>query len=63
MDRLEFLNKAQQLAHEQIESSSCENDVDWKGHQKDIEERGLDSVLYEKTKEILEDAAGDIPDI
>ena len=60
MDRLEFLHQVKQLAHEQIEASSCENDTDWKGHQKDIKERGEESVLYEKAKEILENAALDI---
>ena len=60
MDRLEFLEKAIQLAHEQIEGSSGESDSNWKEHQKAIKKSDEETVLYQKAKEILEDAAYDI---
>lgn len=54
MDRLQFLEKACQLAHEQIEASSCLTDKEFA----EILETddSLEIALYKKAKEILEDA-------
>lgn len=61
MDRLTFLKKAQQMAYEQIEATSCLSDREWADYQYEIREEAMneDEALAKKTKEILEDAAFD----
>ena len=58
MKRLEFLDKARQLACEQISNSSCLPNVEFKNIMKldDTEE----VALYRKAKQILEDAGFDM---
>jgi len=57
MKRLEFLEKARQLACQQISDSSCLTDVEFKSimESDDTEE----VALYRKATEILEDASYD----
>ncbi len=56
MERLEFLEKARQLAHEQIESSSCLPDFEFA----ELSELDEEVALYKKAKSILEEAVDDI---
>lgn len=57
MERLEFLEKARQLACQQVTESSCLTDAEFKSimESDDTEE----VALYRKAKEILEDASFD----
>lgn len=59
MERLDFLRKARQLAHEQIESSSCESDEQWKIHKKAVA-KNKELALHEKARKIFEDATSNI---
>lgn len=56
MDRLTFLEKARQLACEQIEASSCLTDKEFA----ELQEMDEEQALCKKAKEILEDAAVEI---
>ena len=60
MNRLAFLEKARQLACDQIVSSSALTDSEYADIQEDIqnnEEMNEEEALYKKAKGILEDAA------
>ena len=60
MKRLDFLEKAWQLAYQQIRDSSCLTDKEFKDimESDDTEE----VALYRKASEILEDASCDAKD-
>ena len=64
MDRLTFLQKAREMACEQIEASSCMSEKEWAEYQFEIQEEAMneEQALAKKTKEILEDAAFDFDD-
>lgn len=56
MDRLTFLEKACQLAREQIEASSCLSEKEFA----ELQEMDEEKALCQKAKAILEDAAFEI---
>jgi len=62
MDRLTFLEKARQIACEQVVSSSALTDSEFADIQHEIEQEAIneEEALYQKAKVILEDAAFDI---
>ena len=62
MNRLTFLEKARQLACEQVVSSSALTDKEFADIQNEIQEEAIneDEALCQKAKVILEDAAFDM---
>ncbi len=64
MDRLTFLEKARQLACQQVEMSSCLLDAEFADIQSEIDSEAMneEEAISQKAKVILEDAAFDIAD-
>jgi hypothetical protein len=64
MDRKTFLEKARQIACEQVVSSSALTDSDFADIQYEIQNEAMneEEALSQKAKVILEDAALDIED-
>ena len=64
MNRLVFLEKARQLACEQVVSSSALTDSEYADIQSEIQNEAMneEEALCQKAKVILEDAASDMDD-
>ncbi len=64
MDRKAFLEKARQLACEQVVASSCLPEKEYADIQEEIqnEEMNEEEALYKKARVILEEAAFEIDD-
>lgn len=62
MDRKTFLQKARQIACDQVVNSSALTDSDFADIQDEIQNEAMneEEALYQKAKVILEDAALDI---
>ena len=62
MDRLTFLQKARQLACEQVEASSCLTEVEFADIQSEIQNKAMneEEAISQKARVILEDAALEI---
>ncbi len=64
MDRITFLEKARQIACDQVVASSCLTKAEFADIQNEIQNEAMneEEALYQKAKVILEDAANDIED-
>lgn len=64
MDRMAFLEKARQLASDQIVSSSALTDSEYADIQNEIQNEAMneEEALHQKAKVILEDATFDMED-
>ncbi len=64
MDRKAFLEKARQLACEQVVASSCLTKSEYTDIQNEIQNEAMneEEALYQKAKVILEDAAFEMDD-